>query len=114
MKVDSNDPRPSYAQVAARLRAAIEAGDLGSGQRLPSGRALADEYGVALMTVQKAIDVLRADGLVTSHQGRGVFVSADTPTTTVDPLNELKAELGDLRRRVANLEARLVGSDGDA
>lgn len=107
MKVDSNDPRPSYVQVTDDLRAAIESGDLGPGQRLASGRDLAGQYGVALMTAQRAIDVLRAEGLVTSHQGRGVFVRAEPSEGTADPIDAVRGEVNDLKQRVSDLEARL-------
>ena len=109
MKVDSNDPRPAYAQVADDLRASIEVGRLKPRDRLPAGRELAAEYGVAVMTIQKALDVLRREGLVVSQQGRGVFVTATTPQQEANDLATLRADLDDLTRRVTDLEAGLAG-----
>lgn len=107
MKVDDNDPRSPYLQVADDLRTAIREGRLPPGTRLPSGRELATEYGVALMTVQRAMDALKDDGLVRAHRGRGVFVRSSSETEDpTDSVEELKAEVAELRKRVEALEAR--------
>lgn len=75
MNVSEDDPRQPYAQVADDLRAAIKRGDLKPGQRIPSGRDLAKKYGVALLTIQRAVDLLKGEALVISHPPRGVFVA---------------------------------------
>jgi GntR family transcriptional regulator len=111
MKVDDNDPRPPYVQVADALRTAIRDGQLAPGQRLPPGRELATQFGVALMTARKAIDALRTDGLVISQQGRGVFVTAVKPEMPADDLTALKATVEDLARRLSDLETRLGSKD---
>ena len=78
MSLDPDDPRPPYQQVANALRAAILTRKLMPGEQLPSGSELAERYGVARATVQQAIRVLRADGLIVSRQGSGVFVRERT------------------------------------
>ncbi len=78
MTLDADDPRPPYQQVAARLRAAILTKQLKPGDKLGSGAELAAQYGVARMTIQQAIRLLREDGLVVSRQGSGVFVRSRT------------------------------------
>jgi DNA-binding transcriptional regulator YhcF (GntR family) len=78
MSLDPDDPRPPYLQVASALRAAILTKTLGPGDQLPSGTQLAKRYGVARMTVQQAIRILRDEGLVVSRQGSGVFVRSRT------------------------------------
>ncbi|MEY9213901.1 GntR family transcriptional regulator [Thermobifida halotolerans] len=74
MAIDPEDPRPPFQQVAGALRAAILTRKLHPGDKLPSGAELAKTYGVARMTVQQAIRILRDEGLVISQQGRGVYV----------------------------------------
>jgi DNA-binding transcriptional regulator YhcF (GntR family) len=74
MSLDPDDPRPPYVQVASALRAAILTKTLEPGDQLPSGSQLSKRYGVARMTIQQAIRVLREEGLVVSRQGSGVFV----------------------------------------
>lgn len=83
MSVSDNDPRPPYTQVADDLRSLIERGDLTTGQRIPSGRDLAKKYGVALLTVQRAVDLLKGEGLLVSHAPRGIFV-ADPAAASVE------------------------------
>lgn len=61
-------------QVEAALRAAIESGDLGPGDKLPSERQLAVTYDVARNTAREAVRQLAKSGLVTAEHGRGVFV----------------------------------------
>lgn len=78
MSIDPEDPRPPFQQVASSLRAAILTRKLEPGHQLPSGAELAKTYGVARMTVQQAIRLLRDEGLVVSQQGRGVFVRERT------------------------------------
>jgi DNA-binding transcriptional regulator YhcF (GntR family) len=65
-------------QVANALRAAILTKTLQPGERLPSGVELAKQYGVARMTIQNALAVLREEGLIVSRQGSGVFVRERT------------------------------------
>ncbi|WP_214368214.1 GntR family transcriptional regulator [Pseudonocardia sp. H11422] len=77
-KLDPDDPRPPYQQVANSLRAAILTRRFQPGDKLPSGPELSKRYGVARMTVQQAIRVLRDEGLVVSRQGSGVYVRERT------------------------------------
>lgn len=74
MELDRDDPRPPYQQVANALRAAILTRRFAPGDKLPSGSELAQRYGVARMTVQQAMKLLRDEGLIVSRQGSGVFV----------------------------------------
>lgn len=73
-------PTPSR-QIATDLRQAIKHGEYRPGHQLPSGRALAERYGVTRQTVHKAIDQLRTEGLVEGRQGAGWFVRK-LPTVT--------------------------------
>lgn len=68
------EPRP-FRRIAADLREAIQSGEYLPGHQLPSGSALVHRYGVARQTVQSAIDLLRAEGLVIGRQGAGWFVA---------------------------------------
>jgi GntR family transcriptional repressor for pyruvate dehydrogenase complex len=69
-------PRPSLSTtLVERLRDEIESGRLVAGDRLPSESRIVASFGVSRSVVREAIAALRADGLVTSHQGRGIFVA---------------------------------------
>jgi GntR family transcriptional regulator len=77
--LDRQSDRPPYRQIADHLRAAIEAGQLRPGDRLPSEADLTGHYGVARMTARQAIQELRAEGRVIAEQGRGVYVRELAP-----------------------------------
>jgi DNA-binding GntR family transcriptional regulator len=77
--IDRSRPMPPYLQLAAILREKINSGELARGTRLPSVLGLADEYGVAQVTVQKALALLKAEGLVVAYAGYGTFVSEEPP-----------------------------------
>jgi GntR family transcriptional regulator len=64
---------PLYVQLAGILREKILSGEIPPTQPLPSKRALRAEYQVAANTAQKAMDVLREEGLTRSVRGLGVF-----------------------------------------
>ncbi len=78
MALDPDDPRPPYQQVANSLRAAILTRKFTPGEKLPSQSDLAAHYGVARMTVQQALRLLREEGLILSRTGSGVFVRERT------------------------------------
>lgn len=63
-----------FKRVANELRAEILRGDLAPGNKIPSENQLADRFGVTRATVRKGIALLRMEGLITSHQGKGAFV----------------------------------------
>ncbi|MCD9872562.1 GntR family transcriptional regulator [Streptomyces guryensis] len=65
---------PPYRRIADDLRAAIATAKLAPGEKLKSENELKDLYGTTRVTVRKALALLKADGLLISEQGRGVFV----------------------------------------
>jgi DNA-binding GntR family transcriptional regulator len=67
-------PTPPYRQVADILRERIRSGQIGAGEQLPSLLVLAGEFEVSMSTARKAVDLLKAEGLVTSVAGWGTFV----------------------------------------
>lgn len=74
MELDPSDPRKRYQQVAGHLRASILTGDLNPGDKMPTVAELASDYGVSKTTIERAIDILKAEHLVVARQGAGTFV----------------------------------------
>ncbi|MFF4417132.1 GntR family transcriptional regulator [Streptosporangium sp. NPDC001559] len=74
------DPRPRYAQVADVLRAEIRSGVWSPGERLPSQPELARRFDLSQTSIARAMEVLRAEGMIRSEFGGGSFV-LDAPAT---------------------------------
>lgn len=75
MSIDHERGVPVYEQLAEILRAQIASGELQPERALPSGKTLVQQYGVARGTVDKAIGLLKGEGLVYVLKGKGVYVS---------------------------------------
>jgi GntR family transcriptional regulator len=75
LAIDMHAPdEPSYRQLATKLRAAIESGELGPRDALPSLTYMVQATGLAVATVRKAVGVLVDEGLVYVVPGRGTYV----------------------------------------
>jgi GntR family transcriptional regulator len=72
-------PRARYRQVADELRNAIKRGEFPPGSALPSQPDLARRYGLNQTSINRAIALLRAEGLVRVEHGRGAYVQ-EIPT----------------------------------
>ncbi len=82
MELDPSDPRKRYEQVAGHLRASILTEDLQPGDKLATVAQLAEEYGVSKTTIERAIDILKAEHLVVARQGAGTFVRTPSVRST--------------------------------
>ena len=76
-----------YQSIADDLRRQVTSGALAAGRVLPSEADLGDTYGASRVTIRRALEVLRDEGLVDARQGFGWFVS-------VAPLRQSTAQLG--------------------
>lgn len=74
-RIDHAGPDTLWSQVAADLRAEITSGTLPPGSRLPPEDALTEIYGVARVTIRRAVLELRRERLLTVTVGRGTFVA---------------------------------------
>ncbi|HYD51912.1 MAG TPA: GntR family transcriptional regulator [Gemmatimonadaceae bacterium] len=79
MRIDPAASTPLYQQVAADLRRRIVTGEIAVGARVPTHRELALDYGVSLITINKALAGLVSDGVLHSRVGRGTFVAIRPP-----------------------------------
>ena len=95
-----------YRAIAEELRGRVESGELGAGRLLPSESELSGAYGVSRVTVRKALDLLRDEGLIDARQGFGWFVSTD-------PVRQALGRLGTIEEQLEQLgvgsERRVVG-----
>ncbi len=84
------------------FRGLIASGRLGAGEKLPTVRQAAVDFGVAPGTVQKAYRALEVDGLVISRVGSGTRVAAGVSALSAD-----------LTRRMRDLVDRAVAEGVD-
>jgi DNA-binding transcriptional regulator YhcF (GntR family) len=101
LTVDRAADLPLGAQLAALIRTGVREGRMRAGDRLPSVREAAEAAGVNVNTVRAVYARLEAEGVVRSEHGRGTFVSGQ-------PAGDDPAGRRELRRQIAELEARLV------
>jgi DNA-binding transcriptional regulator YhcF (GntR family) len=100
LQLDRDSGVPLGTQLTWRLRSAIERGELGPGDKLPSLRDAASAAGVNVNTVRAAYAKLETAGVVSTEQGRGTFVAR-----AVDGESDRRRGLRD---EIARLEAELV------
>jgi len=80
--LDRTSGEPLPAQLAGQVRALVLSGTLGTGDRLPSSRALAADLGVSRAVTEQAYDQLTAEGWLQARRGSGTYVTATRTTTT--------------------------------
>ncbi len=66
-----------YHHIADELRSRVQSGVYASGRLLPSESELSSEFSMSRVTVRKALELLRDEGLVDSRQGFGWFVAGE-------------------------------------
>jgi len=98
---------PRYSRIADALRARIREGALAPGARLDTQRQLARSFGVTLMTLRQALEVLERERLIARRHGLGTFVAA--PSIDYDILH-LRRLAGDLSAQGEPVTTRLLGS----
>jgi GntR family transcriptional regulator len=95
-----------YRAIADELRRSVQAGELGAGHLLPSESELSAAHKVSRVTVRKALELLRDEGLIDSRQGFGWFVATE-------PVRQVLGHLGTIEQQIADLgldsERRVVG-----
>ena len=97
---------PRYHRIAESLRDRIHGGRLMPGTRLDNQRALAKSFGVTLMTLRQALQVLEREHLIARRHGLGTFVAA--PSIDYDIL-QLRRFAGDLSAQGEHVTTRLLG-----
>lgn len=116
---------PEYQRLMRQVRARIISGEYPLDSPIPSTTELVEESRMSRPVVRRAIDQLKAEGILEGHQGKGVFVAAmpvdaDHRRADTEALGEQFAELrqevrelakhadsADLRTRLGQLEARV-------
>jgi GntR family transcriptional regulator len=91
--------RPKYQAIAEDLRRRLAAGEFAAGRLLPSESELGRAYAASRVTVRRALEALREEGLVDSRQGFGWFVAAAPVEQALGRLGTIEAQLAESGRR---------------
>ena len=82
---------PIYKQIHDQIVLCIAKGYLCAGEKLPTLRALANETGINMMTVNKAYQLLKQEGYITGDRRGGTVVTGQFANV---PVEKVLAELG--------------------
>lgn len=76
-KIDKHSGIPAYVQVMNQVKTEIILGRLVPGDQLPPVRELETMLDVNVNTILKALDKLKSEGILSSEQGVGYFVTSN-------------------------------------
>jgi GntR family transcriptional regulator len=74
-RINHSGPKLLWQQVADDVEADISSGRLAPGAKMPAELDMAVQYGVARVTVRRAVKDLAERGLLVVVHGRGTFVA---------------------------------------
>jgi len=80
--IQTQSNQPIYQQLREQIIVGIAKGDLSAGELLPSVRQLAEEIGINTMTISKAYNSLKEEGLLVTDRRKGTAVAAPPPFTS--------------------------------
>ena len=98
LQLDLSSTVPIYTQIRNQILLGIADGRLTTGEKLPTIRALADETGINMMTVNKAYQLLKQEGFIAADRRSGAVVvtggmiPSDIVEKTTAALNLLVSE----------------------
>ncbi|HET6482780.1 MAG TPA: GntR family transcriptional regulator [Actinoplanes sp.] len=101
MAHDPDDKRALFQQVVDDILERIRDGRLNPNDPLPSARKMADVYGVASMTAQRALRELQNRRITYAVAGKGTFVHPDAFDLLRGGVLQEPIDDPELRRRVA-------------
>ncbi|MFE6911731.1 GntR family transcriptional regulator [Streptomyces erythrochromogenes] len=105
-EADGPDPRPLHARIAADLREEILSGELAAGANLPSTARLKERFDASNATIQKAVQLLKDEGLVVGRAGAAVTVRANRQRTVRPAESLTPAGSGEAYPWLANVTNR--------
>lgn len=90
-----------WLDVKSDIELRILRGEFSAGERVPSVRKIADDYGVGQSTAQKVLKTLWAEGIIEPQRGIGFFVKP-----------YIREQLAASRKKI--LEKRIIGAVEEA
>lgn len=102
-----DERQPKYLRIHRNLRERITSGQWSPGSPLPSQRELADEFGVSVMTLRQALQLLTDEGLIETRHGSGTFAAAHYAYD----LGHLRSFASDLMAQGASIATKLLAAE---
>ncbi|MGW7316187.1 GntR family transcriptional regulator [Streptomyces sp. NPDC054854] len=124
-EAEALDPRPLHARIAADLRDEIMSGSLAPGAKLPSTVQLKARFDASNATIQKAVQLLKDEGLAIGRAGAAVTVRENRQRTLRPAKSHTRAVAGEAFPWLAELSGQrsaahstllaveVVGATGD-
>jgi len=84
---------PSFQQIKNHVLQRIHAGEWKDGDQIPTEAALGRQFGVARMTVNRALRELASEQIVTRIQGLGTFVALQKYQSTLVAIRSIADEV---------------------
>ncbi len=112
-----NSSAPAYRQIKTHVLGRIHAGEWREGDAIPGEEALAREFGVSRMTVNRAIRELSDEGVVERIQGSGTYVAQQKYQSTLVEIRNIADEIaarGHRHRSELQLLERTRASESQA
>jgi GntR family transcriptional regulator len=76
IEVDFESGVPIYTQLVDRIKQMVVSGQLQPGEQLPTMRQLAADLRINYNTVGRAYTILDQEGVISTQQGRGTFITS--------------------------------------
>lgn len=108
IELDFSSEKPIYEQLYEAIIRAMATGELVPNESLPSVRALAEEIGINLHTVNKAYNLLKDESYITIDRRKGAIVNRLPIASSSSHQNALNDALG-----ILTAKAHLMGVNED-
>ncbi|GAA0783363.1 GntR family transcriptional regulator [Roseibium denhamense] len=113
MLSQTSNPLPLYVQISELLIRDIAAGRLIDGERLPPERDMAEELGISIGTLRKALADLTEKGLLERVQGSGNYIRQGGTTDSIYAMFRLELLGGGGLPRADILNVQRTAKPGD-
>ncbi len=91
--IDLESAKPLYEQIKTYILNNIQAGVFAPDQRIPSERALSEQFGVNRQTVKRAIDELTQSGVLYVQIGKGTYISRPKIAQQLEQLTSFSEDM---------------------
>ncbi|MDZ4770196.1 MAG: GntR family transcriptional regulator [Chloroflexota bacterium] len=114
--IDLDSAKPLYEQIKAYIVSNIQAGVFTPDARIPSERALSEQFGVSRLTVKRAIDELTQHGVLYVQIGKGTYISRPKVMGQLEQLTSFSEEMSGRGQHPSSrvLEAAIIPASVEA